>query len=98
MFDCPKCRCPQLGNETFCSNCGTRVFQGARGPGTRRSLGSLLIAVLALLLLLGVFGLASVRFARGRARIPRKSSFPAIPSRQFPSAIGPAGFDNNFDL
>ena len=26
MSPCPSCDFPQVGNETFCSNCGTRVF------------------------------------------------------------------------
>jgi hypothetical protein len=30
MTTCPNCDFPQVGNETFCSNCGTRVFGIAR--------------------------------------------------------------------
>lgn len=30
MTTCPGCRFPQIGNETFCSNCGTRVFGSDR--------------------------------------------------------------------
>ena len=38
--NCEKCGSPVLGNETFCSNCGTRVFgsalAGSRRPPKRR--------------------------------------------------------------
>ncbi|HKB71331.1 MAG TPA: zinc ribbon domain-containing protein [Thermoanaerobaculia bacterium] len=33
MSTCPSCGFPQVGNETFCSNCGTRVFGAARPGG-----------------------------------------------------------------
>ena len=36
MTTCPSCQLPQIGNETFCSNCGKRVF-GSSPAGLRRS-------------------------------------------------------------
>lgn len=34
MSTCPSCDFPQVGNETFCSNCGTRVFGAVAQPPT----------------------------------------------------------------